>query len=59
FRCGLDGCSQLCSTRADLRRHRESALAHCARKYACSGCPMHFTRRDAQKRHLNNDPRCK
>ncbi|KAJ7633859.1 hypothetical protein DFH06DRAFT_913340, partial [Mycena polygramma] len=56
--CGLDGCLQLCGTRADLRRHRES-LAHCAKKYACPGCPMRFTRLDAQKRHLNNDPCCK
>ncbi|KAJ7684193.1 hypothetical protein DFH06DRAFT_1462573 [Mycena polygramma] len=58
FRCGLDGCPKICGSRADLRRHRES-LAHCAKKYACPGCPMRFTRQDALKRHLNNHSRCK
>ncbi|KAF8209509.1 hypothetical protein K438DRAFT_1960507 [Mycena galopus ATCC 62051] len=52
-RCGLDNCTQKCSTSADLRRHRDS-LAHCAqKKYACPGCPMRFTREDALKRHLH------
>ncbi|KAJ7932863.1 hypothetical protein B0H13DRAFT_1506062, partial [Mycena leptocephala] len=56
--CGLDGCLQKCHTGADLRRHRES-LAHCEKKYPCPGCPMRFTRQDAQKRHLNLHTRCK
>ncbi|KAJ7159349.1 hypothetical protein C8R43DRAFT_824706, partial [Mycena crocata] len=55
--CGLPGCTQRCSTTADLRRHRES-LAHCAKRYECPGCPSKFTRADARKRHIGLSPQC-
>ncbi|KAI0049940.1 hypothetical protein FA95DRAFT_1556264 [Auriscalpium vulgare] len=57
FRCPEAGCTQVCKTSGDLRRHLQS-LAHRAPAFPCDRCGKNFTREDALKRHRVNVKGC-
>lgn len=57
FPCRIPGCSQVCKTQGDLKRH-ESILAHKPPSWECRRCHYQFTREDALKRHNKNVTNC-
>ncbi|KAI0059242.1 hypothetical protein BV25DRAFT_1160079 [Artomyces pyxidatus] len=57
FRCPEAGCTQVCKTSGDLRRHLQS-LTHRAPAFPCDRCGKSFTREDALKRHRVNVRGC-
>ncbi|EGN99287.1 hypothetical protein SERLA73DRAFT_182224 [Serpula lacrymans var. lacrymans S7.3] len=58
FPCHLDGCTHICTSAGDLRRHQQS-LRHQPPSFPCLACRYTFTRPDALKRHLMKKPACK